>query len=282
MGDRKIFEGIFDDFEQVPGRTNYNNEVYIDGLAKYCKARVEELLAGEYPAPVERNQQSNLLIAVVGMLLSARKPVHVVDFGGGLGQTFVTVAAALGSSLSQLHYTILDLPDTIEHLRRNNIYQLSGIAALEFSDSAEALSDEQAVDIFYMGSTLQYVDDFRRLFSRIFEIAPEYLLINQTPMVLDAPTFVTAQVGIPGRVLAVRIFNVDHLVTEMRAGGYELVVRSCEAKAPGVNRFFNFPSEYRNERSAILLFRRMRGPDSASLRRRMSWMRRWARLFGKK
>jgi putative methyltransferase (TIGR04325 family) len=129
----RVFEGTYGSFAEVPHQTGYNSETYLRDLLAYCEERADELVAGVFPRSLERNIQTSVLIATVAAMLGTGK-LRILDFGGGLGQTFVTLAAGILNCAERLDYIVCDLPDTIAYLRAHDSYEARGINCVKFVD----------------------------------------------------------------------------------------------------------------------------------------------------
>ena len=254
---------IYPSFAEVPGRTGYNSEEYLRGLSAYCERRADELLAGDFPHSLQRNLQNNTLIAVAAQMLGRRR-LRILDFGGGLGQSFVTLAAGIPDYESRIEYSICDLADTIAYAKANDIYSPRGIRNVRFINE---ISEAKRCDLAYFGSVLQYVEDFDGLLASIFRLNPRMILVTQTPVVLKAPNFIIAQIKPDGSANAYRTYNLDWLVTAFTKGGYQLIGRASEFDSAGTTKFNHLPPEYHDYRRATLLLERL--PM-------------WGRLFGPK
>ena len=272
MNDRsmKLPAGVFSSFSEVPNQTRYNSDEYLHGLSVYCDDRANELVSGAFPRTLERNLQNNVLASVAASMLGRRK-LRILDFGGGLGQSFVAVAASIPNYARRLEYTVYDLPDTVAYAKAHDIYGPRHIKGIHFIDD---LSSVPSCDLAYFGSSLQYESDWRGAVSAVSRLGPLRVLVTQTPTVLEAPTFVISQQNAPGGIHPAWIFNVDELIGEFIRNGFQVAAKMCEYHSGGDTSFLSLPTEYHAFRRVVLLFEREPTIDNRpALESKLGWRR---------
>ena len=105
-------EDLYGSFAETGERASYNCQSYLDNIAQCCAGRADELLAGIFLRTLDRNMQNDLLISVASSMLGQRR-LRLLDHGGGCGQSFVTVAAAIPNHAERIDYTMRDLSGSV-------------------------------------------------------------------------------------------------------------------------------------------------------------------------
>lgn len=108
------------------------------------------------------------------------------------------------------------------------------------------------VDIVLMASALQFIEDYKRVLTRLAVLQPTCWLITFLPAG-NIPTFVSGQLNIPGSVVPAWFFNLGDLVSAMAALDYRLVFRATLDRRFDMT---NFPMSHRLERQCDLMFLR--------------------------
>jgi len=228
----KIFTGVFRTFDDVsrafPETVAYNSadsEREEVARAAQIRAMILDARRGIAPAAVERY---TLLAALVAA--SSSPNVTVLDIGGGMGDA--------------LPHLIYSCP---EKKIRLIVSELSAIAAagqkaFHGDESVHFVSDiaaaKEPIQIVFMGSSLQYFEDYSSFVKQIAALRPHLVVVAHTPMT-DAPTFVTAQVNMRQRIMPNKIINRAELAALFDGLGYALIARS---ESPTLAHFRNFPT----------------------------------------
>jgi len=247
---QNTFEGIYNNFSEINNLTNYNDE---SSLSNTYEELVSKLRADEsgvnLPISNSRSQITNLLPIFISSLSGK---IHVLDYGGGAGETYIECSEAV--NMEQVEYYIYDLPETIKIGEKifsncgindcNNLYGVSFI---------NDISKIETIDIVYMGSVLQYVSNYSELILSIINKSPTYFFITDNFMG-DHSTFATTQVNMAGRRMAYWIFQLKEIVLLFEQNGYCLIYKSTNYQP--FHNFDNFPEEYQVKDSCNLLFKR--------------------------
>lgn len=243
----KIWDGVFPDFASVPRRgPGFDGPEWVDILAK----RLEDARAapGHPVVPV-------YLLPAVAALALGDGVLRILDFGGGVGATFIGLAAALGDA-TDLDYRIVDSAAVCVRGRALH----DGEARLRFHESVSEAREHHgdAPDIVHLGSTLQYIEDWRGLLAALTHPPPRFLLLSD---VFCGPFegFVTCQKVYDSRI-PFQFVNDGELVEAIEGMGLRLIMRT-----PYFTRVLgrygplpmdNFPPERRLEHTSHFLFAR--------------------------
>lgn len=243
----KTFTGVFANFEDVVrsfrGVVSYNStESECEEIAHAVSSRaaVQDARRGIAPEPADRY---TLLCALVGTL-PHEAPV-VLDVGGGTGEAFAHLIYSCPHKKPRL--IVQELPPIAETGRA----AFAGDAAISFVDRIEDMT--LSVNAVFMGSSIQYFEDYKSFLSQVAALGPRMIVIAHTPMT-DAPTFVTAQVNMRRRVIPNKIINRAELTAHMETLGFTLIHRSGSKTAA---HFRNFPVPQRTSAFTNMVFASM-------------------------
>lgn len=248
-----IWEGIYAGFAQCP-RVGPGFES--DRWVRQETDRINELLEA-----VENNKaissvvsnRTNLLpfLAVMVSENSKENRISILDFGGGLGSTYISVMAACADE-QVVDYRVVDSKNICQAGKKC----FKDNAHLHFYDH---LTDEiQKVDIICLSSSIQYVEDWKGLLKGLTKYDPQYILLADLPAG-DIPTYATVQNYYESRIPH-WFFNVTEVIETMTSIDFSLLFKSSYdgtylgKKQPMPQD--NFPDKYRVGRSCNLLFSR--------------------------
>ncbi len=186
-----------------------------------------------------------LLPLLVSVLSTESRSVRILDFGGALGETYLRVKILLGQDC-QVDYHVVETPRMCEQ----------GIALFENNDQIHFHSSLPAglsdVDVVYVSSALQYVEDYVDLLQKLSAYQPRFTFFVKLSSG-DIPTYATAQKNLRGSTIPYWFINIEELLQIMRDAGYSLRFKSVLEREYNQD---NFPEEYRLKRACNLLFAR--------------------------
>ncbi len=246
-----IWEGIYARFDQCPG---FGPGFESDRWVRQETDRMDRLLKAaesNRAVPSVVSYRTNLLpfLAVMCAANSKKNRTCILDFGGGLGSTYISVMAACANE-QVVDYHVVDSKRICQagktYFRDN--------AHLHFYDH---LPDEiQAVDIICLSSSIQYVEDWKGLLREITKYDPQYILLADLPAG-DIPTYATVQNYYESRIPH-WFFNVADVIDTMTSVEFNLLFRtSYDGTYLGKEQAMpqeNFPAEYQVGKSCNLLF----------------------------
>lgn len=201
-----IWEGVYQDFAEVPSRGDgfktsdwlESSRLRLDGIREAgCR------------------YQEYLLPAIASVISAEREksPLIVVDVGGGPGNGYPPLRAAIPSGAIDFH--------VVENT------EVCTIGREAFSDNSELtfhneIPELSFVNIIHLGSVIQYVDDWKSFLGKTIRLNPEYLLFSDA-FVGPIPTFITAQ-NFYGMKLPCRFLSINELVGFVKGQGFRLVL----------------------------------------------------------
>lgn len=193
-----------------------------------------------------------ILPAVAASLAKPDSTLRILDFGGGMAMTFLSVVDALPAD-QKLSFQVVESAALC-----NRVKQISfSDHRLSFHDQIPANKD--GMDIVHAGSSIQYVEEWRGLLSRLCSFRPSHLILADIPAGELPHTFVTGQYFY-GKRIAHWFFEIRELVEVVEREGYRLVYR-----APYIGSFLGerrplpmdgLPESHRLPSFSQLMFRR--------------------------
>lgn len=138
---------------------------------------------------------------LVAHLAARRNHVRVLDFGGGQGDNFIQLQAAIDDSLkSKIEYHIVDTPNNCK-AGELLLKEFSGRIFFHRADPDHGADYERSArgvyDITMLCGTLMYIDGWKELLADLAAGTSDYLYITRTPANWSASTFYTKQLIVP-------------------------------------------------------------------------------------
>jgi putative methyltransferase (TIGR04325 family) len=206
-----------------------------------CRRRV----AGCPEAP---DDSAGFLPSAAALALARRGRARILDFGGGPGASFASLAAALPDG-ARLQYHVVDNPKVCRVGRA----RFRSDRRVKFHPSLPPL---KAIDIVHAQSSFQYVEDWRGLVRSLSRYRAPVLAITDLP----AGSFKTyaALQNYYGSRIPYWFFNLPAFVREVERNGYRLAARTRS-----LGRYFgeyqdlpqtNYPTKLRVGKTWNLLF----------------------------
>lgn len=242
-----IWDGIYESFDQAPAvGAGFASEAWLMDMERYTRQALTALRNEDGVGTPENVPQYHALLAMLlASVSTVDRPVHVLDFGGGMGIGAVNVQRCLKAGTA-LEYLIVDNEQSCERGRR----LLREFPWVRFM--TELLPDVGPVEVVVLSSVLQFVEKYEELLERLAKFAPPFWLFTFVPAG-EIPTFASAQLNVPGSVLPVWFFNLRELIARVEALGYQLIFKSALDRVFDMS---NFPLTHQLSRQCNLLFRR--------------------------
>lgn len=239
-----IWEGIYTQLSDVPSEGEaFDGEPWL----KMTRSHTEELLrvSKNYGVvPTEVVDEHNLLPLLVAAAYRDRPKVTILDFGGGMGISYIHLTKSLVGA-HDIDYYVME---------RERIC-VAGSPLFEMDKHVHFLRSAFPAtlprpDIVHLNSVLQYIEDYSGFLREICSLRAEFILFVKLSAG-DIPTYATAQRNVPGSVIPYWFINSNELIELMASQGYTLLFKGALS-----NRYNqeNFPIEYRIERACNLLF----------------------------
>lgn len=245
-----IWEGIYSSFYDAgsdaigPG---FNGDIY---RARALNVAQECLAALNMGRPIAsfHKQRSTLLPPVTAMMLESKDRLRILDFGGGLGIGYMTLAESISHHAELLDYTIVEVPEICDVGR--GLFS-KGVTYLD------SLPSQGTFDLVHSASALQYIEDWQQVLKSLSGYGAQYALFSDV-FAGPIPTFVTLQ-NYYGSRIRHWFLNLDELLEVVTSIGYRQVMKSfvnCRRlEAEDILPMDNFPETHRLEQSLHLLLR---------------------------
>ncbi|HEY3045469.1 MAG TPA: methyltransferase, TIGR04325 family [Vicinamibacterales bacterium] len=247
----EIWEGIYASYQEAAAHVvgpGFDGDVWRTRSLASAQGCLAALEAGK-PIPQFHKQRSALLPAVAAVMLASRDRLRVLDFGGGLGIGYMTLAESIPSASTRIDYTIVEVPTVCEEGRR----LFSGSVRY-----ATALPAGDTFDLVHAASAVQYVEDWKQLLKRLGGCGAEFMLLSDV-FAGAIPTFVSLQNYYESRIRH-WFFNLEELLDACSRAGYSLVMKTfAPSRRLGVEDAVpmdRFPDSHRLEQSLHLLLHR--------------------------
>jgi putative methyltransferase (TIGR04325 family) len=247
-----IWEGTYDTFKDAkavgcgPG---FSGDVY---LARSLKAATECLAALEAATPIPpfHKQRSNLLPITVAMMLGTEEKLRILDFGGGFGIGYMTLAESIPDDLGRIDYTIVEVAEVCREGQK--FFKNRGVT---YKDS---LPESETFDLLHSASAFQYIEDWQGLFKKFADMKPKFMLLSDV-FAGNIPTFATLQNYYDSRIPH-WFLNLQDLLNFGASLGYQLILRSYATSrrldVEDTLPMENFPEQFRLSQTLHLLLRR--------------------------
>lgn len=236
-----VWEGVYERFGDVPASgPGFDGDTWSSRSRAKIKAALETARSGG-TVTAALSYGSGLLPVVAALSTENRSEISILDFGGGLGFDFVSVAQGVVES-GGVAYHVVDNA-TICALGSDMFRDDSRIS---FHDSLPDEIDD--VDIVHLGSSLHYVDDWRSVLARLAGYRPHYFVLTDLPAG-DIPTYATAQNYYESKIPC-WFFDVHQILDQMASLSFKLLLKSRYVE----HRQDNFPDKFRLGHSCNLLF----------------------------
>lgn len=184
-----VWEGVYQSFEEAGGDFDaFDTDIWIEKQKKRALTYHEWLSVSENSIPTPAVSKDYPLPLVVSMLLSSKKEISVIDFGGGMGTQYLEVLSKVPGVKNKLKYFIVDSNATISNVPE----EVKNYKNLFFFENFEEI--DQTFDIIHIGSVLPYIKNWQKLLNGLVERFKSKYLVFSDLLAGEVPTFVTHQI----------------------------------------------------------------------------------------
>ncbi|HBG27359.1 MAG: hypothetical protein A2Y10_18830 [Planctomycetes bacterium GWF2_41_51] len=243
-----IWEGIYSSFAECPKcGDGFSSERWSNQqLERITKLKKEIKQSGEKIVGCQ-NGLLPVLAAVVGNGL--KNKVRILDFGGGLGNSYLLMTCGCLRNID-FEFFVLESQEVCR--KGKEFFKDAGNIHFD-SDFPEAI---KSFDIIHLGSSIQYVEDWKGLLADFAKYNPNYILLADVPAG-NIPTYATVQNYYESKI-PYWFFNINDIISVMDSAGFVLLFSSVFTdKRLGKEQSLpqdNFPAKYRVGNSRNLLF----------------------------
>jgi putative methyltransferase (TIGR04325 family) len=237
-----IWQGVYQHYEDVPANGGgFDGEVWLEARRRNLDWRIASSKKGKQ---VESFLSEDTLLPYLVSIISAESAsIRILDFGGGLGETYLDLRKALSAGHS-IEYHVIETPRMCE--QGNSLF--ADDSQIRFHSALPA--ELPSVDVIYVSSALQYVEDYGAFLRRLCAYRARFILFVK----LSAgaiPTYATAQKNLRGSTVPYWFINIEELTELLRGEGYARIFGNVLAREYNQD---NFPEKYRMKQACNLLF----------------------------
>lgn len=208
-----VWEGVYKSFAEVPVEgPGFLGDIWLDRSTEDLQ-RSLEVWRKRGSAPPRITRRQGPLPMAVAMLLTTQERVRVLDFGGGIGASFLQLQAELAGA-DRVEFHIVDNPRVTERART----MLAEFPRLHFHDSIPVLEN---IDVVHLGSSLQYVEPWPDVLARIADLRPRIIAFTDLKAG-NTPTYATGQ-RYYGSTIPCWFFNLDEVLATLARLGYDAI-----------------------------------------------------------
>jgi putative methyltransferase (TIGR04325 family) len=239
----QIWRGTYERLSDVPARRAEYEAELIDEMVSTTSRALSEWREGHKPYLWHEP-----LALVAGAILRQRR-IRVIDFGGGTGSGFAQLISSLPPSIT-IEYVVVDNQAACAAGRR----VFGGETRIEFvTDVANIMPP---VDLVYVNSVLQYIEDYAGTLRRLTALQPRYVFLARLAAG-NVTRFASEQINIRGRSFPYWFLNLPEIVGLLDSFGYDL---ACDSFVDTRYDQSNLPASQRVERFRNVLFERRLTP----------------------
>ena len=189
----RIFAGVYKTIRDVPViNEGYNNKKWLENIYSQTILKINSIRKAKFIIDAaQRNNITNLLPLLTSISAQNHGKTSILDFGGGMGEGYVECLKCLSNTDCFFH--VVDTHSNNEFAKKIFLSD----SRIEFYD-IDIPDDLLKVNIVNIGSSLQYVDDYKSILSTLIKKKPEYIFFSDTFMG-EMPTFATMQVNMKGK-----------------------------------------------------------------------------------
>jgi putative methyltransferase (TIGR04325 family) len=239
-----IWEGIYKSFKEVPVKgKGYDDKVWINSLLdKYYK------YINDSDDGIKYNLRNSLLLLLIKEMFDKSNKFIVLDFGGGLGLSYLNIKNNLICNY-KIEYHVVE---------KQNVCKVAKIIYLKDKNIIyhNSLPLKIKPNIIFLGSSLQYIEEWQMLINRLCKYSPEYILLEDVPAG-EIKTFAAIQNYYDSRI-PYWFFNKNDIITNIKQNNYYLIYESFYKSniLKSMNQYpmDNYPDRFRIKYSCNLLF----------------------------
>jgi len=248
-----IWEGIFSNFElaekeKIEG--GFSSDRYIKQAKKVAGESLTALLENRR-IPLFHKQRYTLLPIIISVLLSLKKKIRIIDFGGGLGIGYMNCLECIPNANKIITYNIVEID---EICKEGVIFSEKNNLPVLYSNS---IPKNQHFDLVFCSSALQYIKDWEILIKQFAKTGASKILLSDVFCGNFSKSFATIQNYYESKIPH-WFFSTSDLIFEFEKYGYKLAMHTeATGKRAGKDNFLpmsNFPKSHRIETTSHLLF----------------------------
>lgn len=244
------WQGVYASLRDVPvDKWNYDATPQVEKHLGWTRSALALVQRGGKP---HLWHEAMALVGAIGSTDSGM--LRVVDFGGGAGSGYVQLLATLPMS-SMIEYHVVDLARMCAAGRE----LFAKDPHISFHTELPMLNGK-TVDIVYLNSVLQYIDDWVGLLRRLARLNARFILLARLAAGA-VPTYASKQINLDRQVMPYWFLNVDEVVAQLALANYRLAYDGLDGQEYDQS---NFPQSHRIGRMRNMLF--VRNAESVAVK----------------
>lgn len=242
-----IWEGIYKDFsEALKQGKGFEGSTWLIRSLEQAQLDVQNYKEYGTIPPIHRRHCS--LAMLIASAYSSESGLRILDFGGGMGLMYLM---AFHETSRALDYLVIENSEICQAARKLFEYD----PQIRFRSQIPVNCE---LDILYVNSVLQYIDEWEALITELCELSPEYILFDDL-YAGDIPNFISVQKYYES-LIPHRFYNVGDFIQEVEKNNYQLQLKHKHT-SPILGKstalpLANFPNEFQLDYACTLLFKR--------------------------
>ena len=214
------FYGNYSQIELVPTKNSYSD---LDLCLRIVESRKNAFDNHSLITPVADATGYQILPLLVSQNLD--QELTIIDFGGGAFIGLESIMHLIPNiELNLIDYQVIEIQSMVEAVSEvmlpNLPDSLSGnIGNISISATLPAFISQN--NIVHIGSTIQYLPNYKEVLTQLFELGAKKIAITQTP-VTNAPKFAVQQRNYANKRLAAQVLNEEDFINFMSDNNYKV------------------------------------------------------------
>jgi len=235
-----IWEGIYKDFDELESEgRGFESSTWIEHSFEKAK-KMRELSRDSRESMEDISFNGSPLYVLASIMYAQNNRLSVLDFGGGMGFGYIVMEAVIPES-DNLDFDIVE--------GANNC---KGGKKLFFDDKRvnffEQLPEDKRYDILHIGSSLQYIHQWKDLLKALCSYEAKYFAFTDLPSG-ENERYASLQNYYDSKIPH-WFFNTKEVIGVMNTFGYKIIYNS-HFQANILQRFNHYPQDNFDESSRI-------------------------------
>lgn len=188
-------------------------------------------------------------------MLSLKKELHIIDFGGGLGIGYMNTLESIPNVNNKIKYNIVELDEVC---KEGIIFCEENKLPVKFSNS---IPKNKHFDFIFSSSTLQYIKQWKDLIKEFANTGASNILLSDVFCGNFPQTFATIQNYYESKIPH-WFFSTEDLIVEFKKNGYVLALHTEATGNRAGNIDYlpmqNFPKTHQIKTTSHLLFTKIK------------------------
>lgn len=238
------WEGIYRNYNEAPrSGPAFEGDIWLDARRRNFERQLHAI--SDRKTSAKFVDEDTLLPFLVSIISAETDKIRILEFGGGLGESYLDLKSVVDPAIA-IDYHVVEMARTCAQ----GLELFHGDHGIHFHSELPARLP--AIDVVYVRSALQYVEDYAGLLRQLCAYSARFVLFVKLSAG-NIPTFATAQRNLRGSTIPYWFINIRQLIQIMADAGYLLVFKNNLAKEYDQE---NFPEAYRLKHACNMLFAR--------------------------